>query len=242
MTRTCVALTTLFVVVVATGCGSPATANALPPQMLWAWDRTDDLRFLEGRDIGVAYLAATLTLDGDRFSTRLRSRPITFAPGTVVVPVVRIEARRSALTEAQRARAVAAIARAARIAGTRVVQIDFDATASQREFYVQLVADLKPQLPPGVRLSVTALASWCAMDPWLSRLGADEVVPMLFRLGPDRDWVRERLAQHREFRRPECRANVGISTDEPTAWLPAAERTWIFHPRAWTRDELLELP
>jgi len=39
-----------------------ATAQLdLPPLMLWAWDRDDDLRFLDTRDTGVAYLAATLT-------------------------------------------------------------------------------------------------------------------------------------------------------------------------------------
>lgn len=214
--------------------------------MLWAWDKTDDLRFLEGQNVGIAYLASTLSLTGDRVDNRRRLRALHIPAGIPVVPVVRIEARKPSLTPSQRAQVVELIAAVARqVPGTPMVQIDFDATLSQRAFYRDLVADLRPRLPPGMRLSITALASWCAMDPWLSQLGADEVVPMLFRLGPDRGWVGQKLADHRELRRPECRANVGISTDEPLTWLPARERTWIFHPRAWTRadvDALKELP
>jgi len=37
----------------------------LRPLVLWAWDRDDDLRFLDLRDTGIAHLAATLTLRGD---------------------------------------------------------------------------------------------------------------------------------------------------------------------------------
>ena len=49
---------------------TPARANHridLPQLMLWAWDRDDDLRFLDTSDTGVAFLAATLTLRGDGF-------------------------------------------------------------------------------------------------------------------------------------------------------------------------------
>ena len=245
MHRHCVGLATFAVVVLAAGCGSTATPSGLPPRMLWAWDRTEDLRFLEGEDVGVAWLATTVTLEDDRFSARVRYRPPLLPSQTQAVPVVRIEARKAQLTDAQRTRTVEAIVGTAQRPGTPMVPRDFDATLSQRGFYKQLVAELKPQLPAGVRLSVTALASWCAMDPWLTQLGADEIVPMLFRLGPDRDWVHGRVADRREFRRPECRGDVGISTDEPVAWLPQRERTWIFHPRAWTRadfDALKELP
>src|SRR5882757_7820526 len=40
----------------------------LPPLMLWAWDRNDDLRFIDTSDTGVALLAATVTLRGDRIA------------------------------------------------------------------------------------------------------------------------------------------------------------------------------
>jgi hypothetical protein len=49
--------------------GSPAIARAgagldLPPLVLWAWDRNDELSFLDTRDTAVAFLAATRTLRG----------------------------------------------------------------------------------------------------------------------------------------------------------------------------------
>jgi hypothetical protein len=36
----------------------------LPPLVLWAWDRNDELSFLDTRDTAVAFLAATRTLRG----------------------------------------------------------------------------------------------------------------------------------------------------------------------------------
>lgn len=231
----------LCVVVLTTACGpTAAPPDGLPAQMLWAWDKSEDLRFLEGRDVGVAFLSATLTLEGERVEVRRRSAPLFLSPSTPVVPVVRIEAAHAALTDAQRARVVEEIV-SALLPTAPAVQLDFDARASQRDFYRAVVRDLRPRLTPGSRLSVTALASWCAGDPWVGSLGADEVVPMLFRLGPDTPWVKRKLAAQREFRRPECRAAVGVSTDEPLPWLPPHTRTWTFHPRAWTPDALKEL-
>src|SRR5262249_12637984 len=49
---------------------------ALPPLMLWAWDRTDDLRFLDTADTGVAFLAATVTLRGDAAVLAPRHNPL----------------------------------------------------------------------------------------------------------------------------------------------------------------------
>jgi hypothetical protein len=36
----------------------------MPPLVLWAWDRDDDLSFIGIRDTAVAYLAATVILRG----------------------------------------------------------------------------------------------------------------------------------------------------------------------------------
>ena len=50
------------------------------------------------------------------------------------------------------------------------IQIDFDATKSERSFYRELITDLRQRLPANVHLSITALASWCMDDDWLSDL------------------------------------------------------------------------
>jgi hypothetical protein len=62
----------------------------------------------------------------------------------------------------------------ARRPGISGIQVDFDATASERRFYRELVIDLRRLLPDSVPLSITALASWCLDDNWISGLPADE--------------------------------------------------------------------
>ena len=37
----------------------------MPALVLWAWDRDDDLSFIDSRDTAVAYLAATVILRGE---------------------------------------------------------------------------------------------------------------------------------------------------------------------------------
>ena len=66
----------------------------------------------------------------------------------------------------------------------RGVQIDFDATLSERDAYRALIHDVRKRLGPATPLSITALASWCIGDDWLNGLPVDEAIPMLFRMGP----------------------------------------------------------
>ncbi len=64
----------------------------LPQLMLWAWDRDDDLRFIDPADTGVAYLAATLTLRGEDVVLTARHNPLTLPPRRcAAVAVVHVE-------------------------------------------------------------------------------------------------------------------------------------------------------
>jgi len=56
-------------------------------------------------------------------------------------------------------------------------------------------------------LSITALASWCAGDPWITGLPIDEAVPMLFRLGPDTRNI-DAFLSHRNITEPLCAGSV----------------------------------
>jgi hypothetical protein len=105
--------------------------------------------------------------------------------------------------------------------------------ASQRDFFIDAIAALRRRLP-GAALSVTALASWCANERWTGRLAADEVVPMLFRMGYDGRRVRARLASGGDFRGEECRRSLGIATDDWPPALPSGRRVYVFNPRRWT--------
>jgi hypothetical protein len=144
--------------------------------------------------------------------------------------VVRVESGGHA-AGADATRTAAAIANAAAIPSVRALQVDFDAVASERAFYRTMLWDLRRRLPAQMPLSITALASWCESDGWISGLPVDEAVPMLFRMGPDR------YSPGADFSGELCRSSVGISTDELPARIPAGRRVYVFHPRSWSEDD-----
>ena len=210
-----------------------------PGVMLWAWERPEDLRFLDSRKVGVAFLASTITLRGDGIAVRPRFQPLQVSPGTALMAVARIEtnaADRPRLSANQRTKVVSAIEELGNLPGVRGVQVDFDALLSERGFYRDLLVDLRRRLPGSTALSITALASWCMGDNWLNGLPVDEAVPMLFQMGADHQTVLERLKKKGEFRTPACRESVGISLEEELPWVPPARRTYVFRSRAWSTD------
>jgi hypothetical protein len=210
---------------------------SLPKLMLWAWERPENLEFLDPSETGVAFLAITITLPDDLVIARPRMQPMKLPPGCRLMAVVRIETSRSRPlkgTANQRTEAVRQIAELAQIPDVSALQIDFDATESERPFYRDLLSDLRQQVSQPMKISITALASWCLYDDWISGLPIDEAVPMLFRMGTEDRQVRRYLAAGRDFRSQLCRCSVGISTDEPPPALPSGRRIYIFHPRPWT--------
>lgn len=214
---------------------------SLPPVIIWAWERPEDLRFLPARAVGVSFLAETVTLGKGEVRVRPRLQALDVAPGTPLVACARIEVdpcQPPVLSPAQRAAASAAIARLGNLAGIAAVQVDFDAAASERTFYAGLLRDLRRRLPPSIPLSITALTSWCTGDPWIAGLPVDEAVPMLFRMGPDAPDVRQRLEEGRDFSLAVCRESVGISTDELIRDLPSGRRLYVFRPNGWSPDAL----
>ncbi len=230
---------------------SPTARNSLqafPSIMLWAWEHPEDLSFIDPHKVGVAFLASTLYLRGDNVLVRPRVQPMRVPPGTVLLAVARIEAdpldafgRRADFSPRQRAQAAAAIAVLGRIPEVRGVQIDFDASVSERPFYRDLLADVRQQLPQSAALSMTALASLCAGDPWISGLVVDEAVPMLFRMGPDRQKILGDLAEGHGFAAAVCAESVGISTDEPLPSVPRARRLYVFRPAKWSPTSVHEI-
>ena len=204
----------------------------LPPVILWAWERPEDLRFLDPHTAGVAFLAKTITLRGDTVVARPRFQPLQLAPGTKVTAVVRIETDKPALSTSQLQQTAREILNSS---VSSVVQIDFDATASQRQFYRELLETVRQELPRSTSLSITALASWCAGDNWLTDLPVDEAVPMLFRLGVDQRQFQRRLETGEPFESPMCRNTAGVSTDEPVK-APAVDRLYIFSPQPWSKQ------
>lgn len=217
-----------------------AALNALPPTMLWAWERPEQLDFIDTQNTGVAFLAKTVHLSNGEVTSRPRLQPLILAKGTKVVAVVRIESNRLArgdLSEHQLDRVIGEIVQTSQLPDVRAIQIDFDAKASERDFYRGLLFDVRKHLPQTMPLTITALASWCAGDNWLSGLPIDEAVPMLFRMGIDGRQFRSQLSAGEDpFANP-CHTAAGVSADELIT-LPSRKRLYIFSPKPWTYESL----
>jgi hypothetical protein len=224
----------------------PGRLGALPRLTIWAWERREDLRNLKPRAVAVAYLDQTLTL-GLNVHAQPRRDAVVFPASAVRIPVVRLEAPRTAvLDQENRSAAVGAILRSAREPGIAALQIDFDATLSQRGFYRALLQDVRRQMPANLPLSITALVSWCSWDSWLDGLPIDEAVPMFFRMEPDHRRAPPSADDFR-IRARVCQSSVGLSTTEP--WPMnlepgglAGRRVYLFSDAGWRGDPPAALP
>jgi hypothetical protein len=215
---------------------------AWPAVVAWAWERPSDLRALDPR-VGVAFYAQTIVLDPAGAATvRPRRTALHVAPDARLVAVTRIESapRARPRPDASPAAAAAAIVRTAGAPGVVAVQVDYDATPGERAFYGRLLAEVRRRMPAGVPLSMTALASWCAGDRWLRDLPVDEIVPMLFRMGPG-DARFHAIGGVPLAAAPECRTALGAALDEPLDVRRGGRRLYVFNAGAWTPATLRPL-
>jgi hypothetical protein len=222
----------------------PLRVGAAPTVMLWAWEEPEDLRLLDTRRAGVAFLADRVFLGQDVLVVP-RRQSIHVPEGIWAEAVVRIETRSGFKdTEKLRSETAQAVLRAAALEKIRGVQVDFDATASQRAFYADVLRRVRAGLPRGLQLSMTALVSWCdasvadgAKVDWLRGLPVDSAVAMYFRLGP--------LKGQWQVHEPLCAGAVGVSTDEAALALQrigpelqAGGHVYLFAPRPWTQQQI----
>lgn len=208
--------------------------STFPAVTLWAWERPEDFHTFDPRLYAVAYLDQTITIS-DQARGVPRQQPIRFADSTTVIAVVRIQApTQFAMLDSPDLPGTVAdlIVGSARKPAVAALQIDFDATRSQRAFYTRLLRDVRRRLPETMPLSITALASWCGSDSWLEDLPIDEAVPMLFRMGEDPRSPRQPGWRY-PIREPLCNESIGVATDEPWPDIAAARRVYVFHPRSW---------
>jgi|SRR5579871_653001 len=209
----------------------PDPLPGLPRFFVWAWERPEDLRWIDTRSVGVAFLARTVCLRDDGVAVRPRLQPLLTPPNAALIAVVRVESGgKAAAGDADRA--AQAIAEAAKTPRALALQVDFDAVASERNFYRAVLWNLRRRLPASMPITITALASWCESNGWLAGLPVAEAVPMLFRMGPDR------YSPGGDFANALCRSSVGVSTDELPRSIPSGRRVYVFHPRPWTADDV----
>ena len=215
--------------------------NSFPQTILWAWEREEDLEFLDPQQFAVAFLAQTLVLQDDEVVFRPRRQPLKVGPETKLIAVTRIESGKiAALSAAQSEKLIDLVLKARELNNISALQIDFDATTSQREFYRKLLHELRRQLPDNVPLSMTALASFCVGDRWLQDLPVDEAIPMIYRMGKDDQTIKAFLESGKDFKEPLCRRSYGVALDEPLAMaFDGSRRQYIFNVRAWTEEDVL---
>lgn len=212
-----------------------------PPIILWAWERPEDLRFLDNRRFGVAFLAQTLQLKGDELIFAPRRQPLKVSPETRLIAVTHIETIKSklqaaALSDLQSDKLIRLVLQTLKLKNVAAIQIDFDAKLSERTFYRHFLDTLRARLPKSMPLSITALASFCIGDGWIRDLPVDEAVPMVFRMGEDTRRVKQFLEDGNDFPVPLCRHSYGIATDGPLQFnLAKPRRTYVFkgHSKGW---------
>ena len=212
------------------------SASATPRLIVWAWERPEDLRFLSD-NVGVAYLAGSIDLLPQPV-LRPRLQPLRVTERTAITAVVRIETSPQtppSFSPEYRDRVAELALEASTASQVSALQIDFDAIASQRDFYRDLLKEIRRRLPPSMPLSITALGSWCMGDDWIADLPIDDAVPMMFRMGPDRAQILRTLNDGEDFKEPLCRHSVGVSTDEPWPESLLNRQVYVFNPRAWNR-------
>jgi hypothetical protein len=235
------------------GCNFKNQVNAklnteMPRKIVWAWERPEDLRFLDAEKFGVAFLAQTLILQNDEVVFRPRRQPLELPENIYVIAVTRIETRKDksthpAFSDEQKKKITALIKKTLDLPNVKAIQTDFDVVVSERNFYRGLISDLKKELPENTPLTMTSLASWCVGDHWFNDFPVDEAVPMAFEMGADSERIRDFLSKDNDWNEPLCRGSYGVSVDDPllnVKFLPD-RRFYYFKSKAWEKSDLERL-
>lgn len=236
---------------------------------VWAWERDEDLSYIEPSKISVAYFAGTIYVRGSSVRFRPRTQKLKLPKAANAFPVFRIESIRgdghmaaklgehsqNSLVPSNEAAGFVAktiasqvrkLARSGSPVNTELVQVDFDALEDERAFYKSLLRNLRNELSPATKISVTSLASWLLADKWMEPGCADEAVAMLFSIGPGKREVLSLLDKRALNSGAGIPISVGISASEPATnkvlfksdIRRKIRNLYIFSSRPWTESRL----
>ncbi|MBS1993120.1 MAG: DUF3142 domain-containing protein [Cyanobacteria bacterium SZAS LIN-3] len=218
-----------------------------PRVVVWTWQHNDDLSFLNPARTGVAIFVGRLSCRDKSINFERNLCAVKLPEGIYREAAIRVELDQPDLTQSealtdQLSDRIVALG----LAGSRrvsAVQIDCDAGLNERQFYARLLHKVRAKLPPGVKLSMTALASWCLDDNWIraAHLPVDEVVPMLFSMGIGREQVASRLSRRAALSPGTFAGRLapGLSLQEPNSFsllgarLSHYRRLYLFSSRGW---------
>ena len=235
------------------GCGGPKNAvnprlsSQVPQRVLWAWEMPEDVSFAEPEEYAIALMTQTVFLQNDRVIPKKRQQPIKLADGAYVIAVTRIETykdtqKRPTLSDDMVRETSETIVETQQLPNVKAIQIDFDATSSERDFYRKLINEVHNHLPPDTPLTMTSLASWCTGDAWFDDFPVDEAVPMVFQMGADSDRIKRYLANGNDWAEPLCRGSYGISFEGGRFdGMKDGRRMYYFKNTPWVADDLAKL-
>ncbi len=220
------------------GCAQqPAQRPSVKPKLvLFAWDRAEDLTFLEPGEAEVVAWMSTLKLRGDGITFHPRRLPLRLPSHLEAQPIVRLESEGFALPAYDQV--IPRLAESSVVDSRRgrvPLLLDFDARESERDWYRGLLRELaKDSARP---VGITALASWCLTTPFFApeRPTLLTVIPMLYDMGPRQNALYTRLYRQKDLT-PACRGTIGLATDQIPAWRPPAQTIYLFHHQRWTRE------
>jgi hypothetical protein len=230
-------------------CQNSQSINSNPNIVLWAWERPENLEFIDNSQIGVAFLAQTIELNSEKTIVKFRRQPLKVPPNTKLIAVTRIETQKghnkAVLSDLQHREILRLILKSLELKNVSGIQIDFDVTVTEREFYRVILLDLRSKLPAHIELTMTALASWCESDNWIKDLPVDEAIPMAFEMGADNKTIRDFLASGEDWKEPLCQKSYGISVNEPLKIKFRPNRKFYlfnYNPNGWKKSDLENLP
>ncbi len=232
-----------------------AVETPIPRVMLWSWQKIEDLRSVDAKKVGVAFLVGRFIVDGNQVDCQPRLSRLQLPSGCYREAVARVEVKSLPLdgnfskVSTELAEKIAQLTLRSKV---DAVQIDFDARQNQRQFYLQLLRDLQKALPQGMTVSTTALASWSQGDTWLKEAvdqvqygNIDHVVPMFFTMGAGQSKALQLL----KSRLPLTFNNklaIGLSLTDSGAISVVAQRLsrfnhiYLFCSPGWNRESLNE--
>lgn len=225
--------------------------SSSPRLFLWAWERKEDLGFIDPKTTGIAYLASRICLQKTGITEFPRQQPLILPAHTKTIAVVRLEVP----TKSRQGNEQAFIKELPESLINKIVslcsapdclglQLDFDARLSERQFYRRLISKIRSRLPHSKILSMTALASWVLYDDWIHDLPVNEFVPMFFEMGPETDKIMAGLHRGTLLTGRIKHPAIGLSTNElcrgktlfksKADILNADTRLYLFCRQAWT--------
>ncbi len=201
--------------------------------VLWSWQRADDLSFVD-KGVVVAPLVASIFVDKNGVSVQPRTNVLKLAKKTQIIPVIRLEIPPHIhVNDVHIDTIVHRINSFIVSCKSDAIQIDFDAAKSQRLLYEKLLTKLHVSLP-NIKISITALASWCVGDTWIDKLPITHAVPMLYNLGAHADDFKKYFTDKKKWKAAKCQCHIGFEESDIFTKPPRGWHVYVFNNKAWS--------